>query len=725
MGLDAGSAAGLSRVVSEQVSQVDELENEVCEYNSELIKRMELDFALLKHPKVTDRLGEKRAEKIWREIDALVPAGQALANIQESADNLRVSANVLAMALHLIVQGVISPSLVDKLRQTAKDTSGEIKDILRILGKQQYPFSHGDGKVTMAQAICEKPPAEDNFADIYYVAEDMSARLVDLRERIIGRLCHHAERVEKVMGLARLPEPDEPDALDELLEKIGVDDSTPVQEETHSTKGLVGALMFQGVMGVAVLFLSGFGVYALLPSEPASIAKENRPAQVAQSDQSPPRDARSTPPDRTRPTNETTRPTRPTVTPDRVLPVPRETPPPTIDEAIRFVAWPNEEQQEAGLAVLLNEGTRLSLAQKSSAAESAIAVVTRGQSPHMRDALELLSRCTPDQGLHKIGEAMDRRRFYVHPLVIEHVTRIDEFRAAQLLIRIGMTANRTQAVADAMEREPMSKYAEDALVELLQQRDRMSGTGRRQAVMLLVPIATEKSIDLLTELADDRDSGVKNGAEQALARVDPTHNDPPAKFLRLINTNASSSQTARAMFALADTEPEEDDERQADVCQAVLKWMERNNRGLDTATLRVLANWGDASVVPMYMDLLKDERANRTTLAAAMRLAGQQADDEQAKNVAKAIGNWYLLETDAVTDSLIALGAHGEAPAIQHLSSKHAKVRLGCIEVLLEVGSVKALGALQKRGSDSDPEVRETARSAFYELRDKLKKEEQ
>nr|MBX2852073.1 M48 family metalloprotease [Phycisphaeraceae bacterium] len=80
MGLEAGDMSGLSRSVADQNKVVDELENRVRAYNADLIKRMELDFALLKHPKVTERMGQARADKIWRVVEVLVPAGQALAS---------------------------------------------------------------------------------------------------------------------------------------------------------------------------------------------------------------------------------------------------------------------------------------------------------------------------------------------------------------------------------------------------------------------------------------------------------------------------------------------------------------------------------------------------------------------------------------------------------------------------------------------------------------------
>ncbi|MEO0476947.1 MAG: M48 family metallopeptidase, partial [Planctomycetota bacterium] len=368
MGLEAGDAGGLNRVVSDQGRVVDELENQVRTYNADLIKRMELDFALLKHPKVIERLGQERADKINREIEVLVPAGQALSAVQDSMENLRVQGSILAMAVHLLMQGLISYGLIEKIKHTAKETVGEIKDTLRSLATKQYPFAHGDGRVTMAEAVCDKPPDEDSLGDILFVADDMVGRIGEMRERIIGRLCHHAERIEKVMGMKPLPQPEGADALDDLLEKIGVDDSGPVQEDTPSAKGLVGALMVQGVMGVTVLALSGYGVYWLLPKEPSTIADDARTPRVVQRDDKLPRDTGTEPsrlidrpgqtnrPDRNRP--ETNRPDpndRPGVfnRPDSNTPRPDEGPK-TIEQALAFMEKPFSRDREKGMRALLD-----------------------------------------------------------------------------------------------------------------------------------------------------------------------------------------------------------------------------------------------------------------------------------------------------------------------------------------------------------------------------------
>ena len=75
------------------------------------------------------------------------------------------------------------------------------------------------------------------------------------------------------------------------------------------------------------------------------------------------------------------------------------------------------------------------------------------------------------------------------------------------------------------------------------------------------------------------------------------------------------------------------------------------------------------------------------------------------------------------TQSLIPPGQRCEVPAIKHIKSQHESVRLACIEVIRQVGTTKGLATLRGMGSDPDRAVRDTAREAYYELRDKIKEQ--
>ncbi|MBX2850383.1 MAG: hypothetical protein KTR15_01405, partial [Phycisphaeraceae bacterium] len=638
----------------------------------------------------------------------------------DSHENLRVQGSILAMGVHLIMQGLISDQLIEKIKQTAKETTGEIKDILRTLAAKQYPFAHGDGMVKMAEAVCEKPPDEDSLADILFVADDMAGRLIELRERIMGRLCHHAERIEKVMGMKPLPAPEEADALDELLEKIGVDDTGPVQDEAPSAKGLVGALLMQGVMGVTVLALSGWGVYALLPQDPNAIADEPRPPQVAQQDgrRDEPRRSRPevfNPPDR--PGERDTDPS----TPDRSRPkiVPDK---PTAEEALQMMESRRRIDQWRAMDVLLSEGHNLTPPQITRLSSATTSIMLEQSGPADK-GLALLTKYVPDKGLSDLLKALSGDIRFLDRGVISHLATIDQREAADALARLGRSFSHVSTVEDAFKREPMSKYAEDALLAQLALLDDRDESSKKQLARLLAGVATQKSTGMLEKLAADESSSVRRYAEQAINRLDPKRNDTVAKFLRYSRADPNGGQTRSELSRLSRIVPGEDEDRQAEVCQAVLQWKRVTRRPMDSSILLVLENWGDSTAVPVYMQLLEDEDANRAYVKTTIRLAGEQADERQAKRVADAIGNWFLLEPDAVTQGLIALGEPGEAPAIKNIKSKHGTVRLACIEVLREVGTAKGLGALRSMGKDSDRVVRDAAREAYYEVRHKLKEQ--
>jgi Zn-dependent protease with chaperone function/HEAT repeat protein len=720
MGLEAGNAAGLTRVVSDQTKVIERLENQVSEYNDELIKRMEIDFALLKHPKVLERVGEARANRVWAEIDALVPAGQALANAHDAYENMRVHANILATGLNLIMQGIISHQLIEKINQAGKDTVDDITDLLRAVGREKYPFAHGEGRVNMAAAICDKPPDADNLGDIYFVAEDLAGRFVELRERIIGRLCHHAERIEKVMGMKPLPEADEADGLDELLEKIGVKDNLPTQDESPSATGLIGALLTQGVMGVTVLGLSGIGVYALLPTAPPPEAPEpSIYQQFAQQDD---------PPAVTRPRDErTSDPQPPDRPPEQREPAVQQSDPNenlSVDMAIKLMASSVPKTQLQGASKFTGARPTMTPAQNDALIHAAAKLAGSGRSTSATHAIQILNRYASDGGLEAIARNLPDGRSYIDPVFINHLASFNERKAADLLVRIIQGGNYRQYVTKTIQGKPVAAHLEDALLDSLSISNRYGSIARREMMWMLESIATQQSADLCTQLLNDRDTSIQQSAKKTLERLDPRNSDAAAQLLRLTRSSANITLINSAISKLARLKPEAGDERRPEVCEAVLQWMKRTNRRLDSTSLDVLANWGDAPAVPLYMDMLKDPDAQRFYLKRVMQLAGEQASEEQAEQVATAIGNWFLLETDAVADALIAMGPAGEFPAIEHLESEHEVVRLGCIKVISAVGSERGLNALRSLGKDPDRNVRDSARSAFYALRDKLREEE-
>ena len=724
-GLDAGDHAGLSQAVRDRLDQFEKLEDRVRENNSELIRRMELDFALLKHPKVTERIGEDKADQMWREIEKLVPAGQTLAEARDSYENMRVHANTLAMGMHLVINGVVSAQLIQRIQQSCKDTVDDIKDMLRILQGAPYPFLHGDGGVSIAHAICEKPPNEDSAEDIFFVAEDLAGRFVELRERIIGRLCHHAERVEKVMGLKPLPAIDESDELDELLDKAN---ATLAASDEPGLGGLVASLLTQGVMGVAVLGLSGLGVFALLPGSFSGEPSE-KVAAVSQHDDD----------------NENRRPIRPATInrtiPDRATEI-RNTPSPTTtrppistntpepeseleaDVLLRMMRDRSSRDRRVAMEKLDEMGATLTSPQRDQMSAAAVDILLGNSfSPDRTLALNLLDEHVPDKGMAQLSRSKLRMQGRIDAQLINHIGSIGTREAADLLALIARNYSNKTYVSQAYERYGVSKYAEDALLKQWQQRGGLNDFSSRAMAELLAQFATKKSTDVFVQMLNSRDSSLQRIAEQTIARINPRMNDAAARFLRLLQQSPSDSQIRSELYKLAQSKPAKDDDRKPAVCRAIVRWSDQSSRRVDSTLLGALTNWGDASAVPIYIEFLNNEKSSQRDVPTAIQLAAAQTDDVHAHDVADAISNWFYLESNAVAAGLIQLGAPGEGPAIKHLKSKHTNVRVGCIKVLGEVGSQAGLKALQSMGSDPDPSVRERARQTYYALLEKIKKQ--
>ncbi|MEO0477814.1 MAG: hypothetical protein AAF085_17875, partial [Planctomycetota bacterium] len=354
---------------------------------------------------------------------------------------------------------------------------------------------------------------------------------------------------------------------------------------------------------------------------------------------------------------------------------------------------------------------------------SAKAIESNARSNELDMALALLDKHALDGGLRVLTPVIEERAFFIDEKVLEHLAEIDQPEAARLLTELAKHSTHEDEVTRLFKTAPMNKYAEDALLAKLNANIDLRMNERRTLIDVLGEVATKKSSAYVTELLTDSDVIIKRRAAEIIAVIDPKVNDAAERFMRAVASADSRTSIWRELSDLAASPPEEGDPRRAEVSQALVKYAQGGDRRVDHRLLGALAQWGDASAMPVYMELLEDERAPRQYVKTVIQLAGEHASDAQASETADAIGNWFLLETDAVADALIAMGKHGEAPAIKHLKAKQAEVRMGCIKVISEVGTTKGLSALRGMGRDPDTSVRETARQAYYDLRDKIKEQ--
>ena len=708
LGLGAGDRHGLTEEIATYSAEVDRYTMDMRSANRALVRRVELAMGLLQHEKVGKALSERRCERMRNEVRKLIPAGNALASVRNAIDDLKVHASTLHLGLSMCAQGAVSQELISRTLREAQDTRGIISDVLRILHADAYPFAHGDGNVSIAAALCQRPPDGDNPADIYFVSEEMIGRYEDIRVRVVGRLCYLAERVEKAMGLKPLPDPEEDDALDELMSKIGMDSEQP---DPGAGKILADAipLFGHGLAGVSVLVIAGAALFLFggvsLGSDDSPASDRNRPRNrtTVSTPATPPPTIEHDRPSTTRP--QRTRPdsSRPDI--DRPRPVLN------IESAIAQLGSRDSDDQQEAADYLL--GQQLSEAQKQRVLSQLQPLVLQAydELTH-RIALQLLDEFSQDQGFAFITEYAPSARSNNHEKLIGHLSRRPPEELAPVLIGwLGSPIG--DAAAKELADPRYHALIEPGLIERLSDRN---DRARAAAIKLLETVATEAAIPALELAMNDADLSVRSTAERILKKISPMSVDDVAKFLRLAaSTDPSSSSLFGELARLASIDGR-DDPRRREVCTQLVRIIEAGRSSNQTHAWRALINWADTPALGLCEPILKSERSPRDQVKAALNVVATQ----QTAEAAEMIIPWMLLETVAVREALIQNGPSSELAVLEYLTHDNADVRLACCDILAEVGGRPSLQPLNRRGGDRDPRVERAAREAFYAIRDRL-----
>ena len=75
------------------------------------------------------------------------------------------------------------------------------------LAALDYPYSHAQGRISLANFALKAVPPADNPAAVYEAAGCLIESTSRLRARLMGHLCAMAEQVESALGLPPLEEP--------------------------------------------------------------------------------------------------------------------------------------------------------------------------------------------------------------------------------------------------------------------------------------------------------------------------------------------------------------------------------------------------------------------------------------------------------------------------------------------------------------------------------------
>jgi hypothetical protein len=186
---------GLQKQVGEKLSPLEAL------FQNRLSGAMQL----LALPQVISRLESHDAVK--KDAERFATAAQILEDHLPALDQLyRQSHQLMILTEHLEKNEDHEP-LTSQISITMDEVRTTLESLKISLTKIAYPFEHSQPKMTVGRYLFSQVPDQDDLQALLETSESVTAKMQRLYARLVARLTHTAEQVEKLVGLSELPEP--------------------------------------------------------------------------------------------------------------------------------------------------------------------------------------------------------------------------------------------------------------------------------------------------------------------------------------------------------------------------------------------------------------------------------------------------------------------------------------------------------------------------------------
>src|SRR5262249_20905771 len=133
-------------------------------------------------------------------------------------------------------------NLIEAIFRQMEGMSTRLSDIHEQLQGKPYPFDHADAKITLQEFVIPYIPEPMDLGGLVMATQHLVERLYMLQVRIFARLAYAAEKVEAVLGLPPLPDPEpKNDSESSTLSTPGLGEPVENSRPPKSKKGRSGA----------------------------------------------------------------------------------------------------------------------------------------------------------------------------------------------------------------------------------------------------------------------------------------------------------------------------------------------------------------------------------------------------------------------------------------------------------------------------------------------------
>ncbi len=168
-------------------------------------QRLTIALGLLHVPQVAAKL--PNSHTLVERAAKLLTAAAALKSANASVGDLRNAHSCGVLLTQALQSKPDSTSLIQTLTHTMRAMYRATDAIRSALGRVEYPFQHGRGKMSIAAYCTQVTVTESDLGALLQAGSEILDRLPTLNARVISQLALIAELVENAVGLPPLKEP--------------------------------------------------------------------------------------------------------------------------------------------------------------------------------------------------------------------------------------------------------------------------------------------------------------------------------------------------------------------------------------------------------------------------------------------------------------------------------------------------------------------------------------
>lgn len=183
------------------------LAQKLLPFETEAGHRLSFALQLLQSPTVAGRITD--GEDLRYDVLDLLPHAAYASQLMSEMPTLRLVYLRLVPLVERVRQARDRDQLLESIANLLDTIRRRLVSIQNNLGDRLYPFDHARAETTLRDHLLPIIPPPGDLAGLVQAVDRLQSRLVAVQMRLFARLARAAEKVETVLGLPKLPDPNQ------------------------------------------------------------------------------------------------------------------------------------------------------------------------------------------------------------------------------------------------------------------------------------------------------------------------------------------------------------------------------------------------------------------------------------------------------------------------------------------------------------------------------------